>query len=187
MSKPVLLEKSPPNAVISRFLQALINLNVQSHESQVNSNDVARFLFITRHPLANALAHRAWPFCRRMPLIRIVENWVRVNEYMLQDMDHLQHVKLLKMEEFQTDPDRYLRDVFEWIGLDPDKAANRTTLVHQNTNQKYKKRYCKWLEDHRDEHAQLETMFGDRVMFARNSIAVTIAMNIRTRLHVGKK
>mmetsp|Transcript_1602 Transcript_1602/g.2309 ORF Transcript_1602/g.2309 Transcript_1602/m.2309 type:complete len:213 (+) Transcript_1602:610-1248(+) len=188
MSKPVLLEKSPPNAIISRFLQALINLNVQPHvspaaiakgglssvlrkgegggrsmrESVSKGNDVVRFLFITRHPLANALAHRAWPFCRQMPLDRIVANWVKVNEYMLQDMDHLRHVKLIKMEDFQRDPDRYLRDVYEWIGLDPDRA-NRTTLVHQNTNQKYKKTYCKWLRKNHDKHAQLEAVFGDRI------------------------
>uniref|UniRef100_A0A7S1TXV3 Uncharacterized protein n=1 Tax=Phaeomonas parva TaxID=124430 RepID=A0A7S1TXV3_9STRA len=49
-SKRVFLEKSPPNMMISRFLQALFT---------VPGADV-RFIFITRHPIANAMAHHAW-------------------------------------------------------------------------------------------------------------------------------
>lgn len=50
--------QSPPNAVISRFLQALLNLgNAGWEPSPPNfggASSVAKFVFISRHPLANA-------------------------------------------------------------------------------------------------------------------------------------
>ncbi|GAB5362998.1 hypothetical protein AAMO2058_000846500 [Amorphochlora amoebiformis] len=133
MSSPVLLEKSPPNAVISRFLQALINLQVpggfQGYDSPAGISQKGesrvRFVFTTRHPLANALAHMAWPFCRGIPLETIVENWMKVNEYMSYDIPYLQHVKHVKLEEFQENPNDYLDDIYSWLGLDPTRA-NRT-------------------------------------------------------------
>eukprot|EP00468_Gymnochlora_sp_CCMP2014_P011088 CAMPEP_0167758748 /NCGR_PEP_ID=MMETSP0110_2-20121227/10638_1 /TAXON_ID=629695 /ORGANISM="Gymnochlora sp., Strain CCMP2014" /LENGTH=327 /DNA_ID=CAMNT_0007645053 /DNA_START=145 /DNA_END=1128 /DNA_ORIENTATION=+ len=164
LTKPVLLEKSPTNAVISRFLQALLNLEVPNGYDATKKSGISpvRFVFITRHPLANALAHRAWHFCRSMPLSRLIENWLAVNRYNREDTPHLQFVKSIRLEEFQANPDKYLSEIFEWVGLEPSKN-NRTVVVRNNTNLKYKKRYCKWCDTHTGGHERLVQKFEPRV------------------------
>ena len=64
LEKPVLLEKSPPNLHLGRYLQGLLNLGL--------STPVVRFIFISRHPLGNALAHRALPECSTMSVESLV-------------------------------------------------------------------------------------------------------------------
>jgi len=104
LTKPVLLEKSPPNCVISRFLQAVTNLNVPGGLSVTldpNNEDKPRFegqskasfVFINRHPFANAMSHQAWGSCKNMPFGLLIANWVQLNEYMHADIPFLQKVK----------------------------------------------------------------------------------------------
>eukprot|EP00466_Bigelowiella_natans_P014663 jgi/Bigna1/85364/estExt_fgenesh1_pg.C_30359 len=156
LSKPVLLEKckkwwakcgwrlwrrsldgndyfySPSNAVISRFLQELINIKSPGGESRV------KFLFITRHPIANAMSHKAWSVCAKMPIPLLVANWISVMEYMNEDKEYLKFVKgrsdniTVKKGETCTNG---------W-GLDPSKVL-RTHVVKKDTNTKYRKKYCK--------------------------------------------
>ena len=52
-SKKVLIEKSPTNAVVSRFIQALFNIGNEGRYGR------STFVFLVRHPIANAYAHRA--------------------------------------------------------------------------------------------------------------------------------
>mmetsp|Transcript_25431 Transcript_25431/g.61260 ORF Transcript_25431/g.61260 Transcript_25431/m.61260 type:complete len:387 (+) Transcript_25431:299-1459(+) len=173
LSKPILLEKSPPNAVISRFLQALVNLNVPgglerygpSTESIENSGESrAKFLFITRDPIANALSHKAWKDCKRMPLRLLVANWVAVNTYMRENMPYLQYARVLRLEDFQKDPDSHLKDIFEWLGLDPLLYKNRPP-VKRDTNKKYRKKYCALMEspEQRKEHFEIKKQFDETI------------------------
>src|ERR671935_179621 len=60
LEKPVLLEKSPPNLLKTRFLQALF--------------PGARFVVILRHPIPVALATARWRETRR--LHRLIEHWL---------------------------------------------------------------------------------------------------------------
>lgn len=159
LSKPVLLEKSPSNAVISRFLQELINIKSPGGESRV------KFLFITRHPIANAMSHKAWSVCAKMPIPLLVANWISVMEYMNEDKEYLKFVKVIKLEDLQQDPDPILKDVYEWLGLDPSKVL-RTHVVKKDTNTKYRKKYCKLLrgsKKKREHHVQMLEQAGAQI------------------------
>lgn len=123
MSRPVLLEKSPPNMVISRFLQRVFSTgkisggaitddsNGSSDSSALRYTTRAKFLFITRHPIANALALGKYlagylrasispdifEHVEGLPdIFEQVLHWVVSHEIMAEDMERLEHARLLR-------------------------------------------------------------------------------------------
>jgi len=86
LEKPVWLEKSPPNVHLGRYMQGLFNLGLgNKHDLSAAAPSsrvpnmppsVVRFVFISRHPIANALAHRALEECKTFSIETLVENWV---------------------------------------------------------------------------------------------------------------
>lgn len=100
--RPVLIEKSPPNMLKSRFLQAMF--------------PDARFIMVLRHPVAGALATQKWSGTRLHELIR---HWLVCNELMLADIPYLRHVTLLWYEDFVCAGDDELMRLHRFIGLDP--------------------------------------------------------------------
>lgn len=79
----VLLEKSPPNMHMSRFLQALLNRGLFERSGsapdvgfQAATRTAVKFVFISRHPIANSLAHKALKECAAIPVIELVEHWL---------------------------------------------------------------------------------------------------------------
>ena len=63
-TRPLLVEKSPPNLLKTRFLQALL--------------PEASFVALVRHPVAVSLATAKWRQTRRYD--RLVEHWLRCHE-----------------------------------------------------------------------------------------------------------
>ncbi len=110
----VLLEKSPPNAVLARYLQALVDWpdHVKAPEKTCAADaefcDVApppaplssraRFIFVTRHPIANAVSHLAYMKDGTVP--ELVAHWVAVEAYMRSNAPRLAHVRKVKFEDF---------------------------------------------------------------------------------------
>jgi hypothetical protein len=68
-SARILLEKSPPNIMIWRYLQALWNLG---SDKPVD----VRFIFISRHPWAVALAQMSWNDAKHLNAATLVNHWV---------------------------------------------------------------------------------------------------------------
>ena len=102
LSRPVLVEKSPPNLVMTRFLQALF--------------PQARFLVVVRHPVVVALSTSKW--AGFTSLGRLVEHWVRAHEIFLADAPHLERLHVLTYERLVGDPARALDEVGAFLGLD---------------------------------------------------------------------
>ena len=100
----VLLEKSPPNLLMTRFLQEVF--------------PGARFVTITRHPVVVALSTSKW--LRWGSMHRSVEHWLRAHETFAQDAQHLSHVHVLKYEQLVADPAEPLAAVGRFLGLDGD-------------------------------------------------------------------
>lgn len=113
-SRPVLLEKSPPNMLISRFLQRVFSTGricgvggaeggdgEASPSPGIETPSSAKFVFITRHPIANALA-----LGKYLPgglgdgglpdVFAQVLHWVVSHEIMAADMEHLDHSQLIR-------------------------------------------------------------------------------------------
>jgi hypothetical protein len=102
VSCPVLLEKSPSNLVRTRFLQALF--------------PDARFVVITRHPVAVALATQRWS---KTSIDSLLRHWLRAYDLFEADRPHLTHVHVLPYERLVVEPQASLDAVYSFLGLDP--------------------------------------------------------------------
>jgi len=121
MSRPVLLEKSPPNLIRTRFLQALF--------------PDARQVVMMRHPIAVACATQKWSWTSYTSLI---EHWLICHERLEHDRPHLRHLMTLRYEEFVADPDQRLAQVFRFLGLEPHASG---LTVRRTINDSY---FARW-------------------------------------------
>lgn len=125
LSRPVLMEKSPPNLLKARFLQALF--------------PDSWFLVVTRHPVGVTYA----TFTRRPKRTKfgeVLEHWVHAHEVFEGDVPHLRRVLVLPFESFVADPDGQLARVHEFVGVEPE--GNRLA-IRRDTNDPY---FDKWRE-----------------------------------------
>jgi Sulfotransferase family len=128
-SRQVLVEKSPPNLIRTRFLQALF--------------PNARFVALIRHPVAVAgatrqfgRARRLW---RRMSYTSLIEHWLHCHELLLADAPQLDHLLVMRYEEFVASPDERLADVYRFIGVDPRPSGLE---VRREINDEYFRRWA---------------------------------------------
>uniref|UniRef100_A0A7S2V2M0 Protein-tyrosine sulfotransferase n=1 Tax=Fibrocapsa japonica TaxID=94617 RepID=A0A7S2V2M0_9STRA len=147
LTKPVLAEKSPPTAVMSRFLQALYNVPVI--ESEAQGTHLTKFLFITRHPIANVYAHYSLVGGSHVvPFDTLMENYMQLHRYLKSDLPHLHNdPMLIRLEDFVTSPSDTLHKIFSWLGIDASEATTkdvltRTEVIHSDPNAKYRKKWC---------------------------------------------
>jgi hypothetical protein len=128
LARPVLLEKSPPNLLKTRFLQALF--------------PEARFVVVLRHPFPVTLATARWRRTRR--LHRLVEHWLRCHELFEADRPALVRVHVLRYEDLVREPAATLDDVFRFLELEPVPPAE---AVVAGSNAEY---YRRWRDLKRD-------------------------------------
>jgi hypothetical protein len=118
-SRPVLLEKSPPNLIRNRFLQALFP----------NS----WFVVVVRHPIAVSYA----TYTRRPKKTRLdslFEHWVICHERFEQDLPVLRRVLVVPYERFVGDPDAWLGRIYRFLELEEHPNA---LAIKQDTNERY--------------------------------------------------
>lgn len=109
LERPLLVEKSPPNLVMGRFLQKVF--------------PGSAFVVVMRHPVSVALATAKW---RRLvsknaqnatSVDVMIQNWVRAHETFTADRPHLGRVAVLRYEELVREPAVELARVQELLGL----------------------------------------------------------------------
>jgi hypothetical protein len=128
LSRPMLLEKSPPNLIKTRFLQALFP----------NSS----FVVIVRHPIPVSIPTAGWRGTRRYD--RLFEHWLRCHALFEADREYLDRVYVLQYEQLVRDPASELRGIFEFLGLE---AIPPSEPVDTQANEKY---FRRWQELKRD-------------------------------------
>lgn len=96
-----LVEKSPPNLLMGRFLQALY--------------PSALFVFIVRHPVTVTLATHKWR--RRTPLPRLMGNWFTAHQTARSDLPHLRRVHLVSYEWLLADPTTTMAGITEFVSM----------------------------------------------------------------------
>jgi hypothetical protein len=97
-----LVEKSPPNLVRTRYLQALF--------------PDAIFVALTRNPFANVAANAK----KRTKWGTIAEqalHWTTAYRLFLEDCSHLRRVMIIRYEDFVADPSRVFADVCTFCGV----------------------------------------------------------------------
>ncbi len=134
LEKPFLLEKSPPNLVRSRFLQALF--------------PNAYFITLLRHPVA--VSYATHPYSRKHSILpwkkwgnkssihSLIAHWLVCHEQFSYDKKYLRNLLVLKYEEFVVEPQTTLKKIYEFLGV---KSVPFTREVRPNVNDKY---FSKW-------------------------------------------
>ena len=117
----VLLEKSPPNLIMGRFLQALF--------------PGSALIVVIRHPVIVTLSTRKW--APRTSLHRLMENWVEAHRNFRADLPHLQRVTLLRYEDLVADPGSELARVGAALGLTGVPAG----LIESTRSSSYEQRW----------------------------------------------
>ncbi|HEY2310242.1 MAG TPA: sulfotransferase [Gaiellaceae bacterium] len=128
LSRPVLLEKSPPNLLKTRFLQALY--------------PGSAFVVIIRHPIPVSVPTAKWRGTRRYD--RMLAHWLRCHALFEADRAHLERVHVLTYEQLVGDPDGVLHGIFDFLELDPIPPSEP---VEGGANEKY---FRQWQDLKRD-------------------------------------
>jgi hypothetical protein len=122
LSRPLLLEKSPPNLLKTRLLQALY--------------PTSSFVVIVRHPIPVSIPTAKWRGTRRYD--RLFEHWLRCHALFEADRGHLERVHVLQYEQLVSDPASVLEGVFEFLGVEPIPPSEP---VDTRANEKYFRRW----------------------------------------------
>ena len=86
LNKSILIEKSPPNIIHTRYLQEIVP----------NSY----FIIIIRHPFAVAMATKKW---NNQSLDKHIDHWLYVHEILYNDLKKIKKYLILKYEELNID------------------------------------------------------------------------------------
>jgi hypothetical protein len=108
LSLPFLVEKSPPNILRTRFLQALFPGSF--------------FIIVLRHPAAVA---EATAKTVNISLERLVEHTVHCYELMKDDLPFLKQYYILRYEDLCREPQPVLDELFTLIGADRYRYERR--------------------------------------------------------------
>jgi hypothetical protein len=123
MEKEVLLEKSPPNLLKSKFLQ------------EVFPN--SKYLTIIRHPIAVSLATQKWS---KTSLDSLIEHWLKCHDIFNEDKSDLKDVLEFKYEGFVNNPTEVFDKISDFLGREVDV---KESMIRKGVNEKY---YKKWEE-----------------------------------------
>jgi len=115
LDKPIVLEKSPPNIIRMRYLQAIF--------------PGAHFIVLLRHPIPTSLATQKWS---RSSLAVLIRHWIKVHTLLDQDLPFLKNICMLSYEALMHDPSRELDRLGTFLGI-----PIRTTISLTDQNPKY--------------------------------------------------
>lgn len=122
-SKPVLLEKSPPNTPRTRWLQKHF--------------ENSYFIAIVRngYAVAEGIARKGDPkhILGGWPVEDCALQWRRSNEVLLEDQSYLKHLLWIRYEELTDDTEATLRRITDFLQLQPFKDVNtdKTWHIHE--------------------------------------------------------
>ena len=122
-SKPVLLEKSPPNTPRMRWLQAHFQ--------------PAYFVAVVRngYAVAEGITRKGDPKHLRegWPIEQSAWQWRRSNEIIEEDTPHLEHLLWSRYEDLAEDPQRELDRICQFLGISPFPAfdSSQALAIHE--------------------------------------------------------
>ena len=143
LDKRVLVEKSPPNVLKLRFLQALF--------------PEASFVVIMRHPIAVSFATQKWS---KTSLESLLEHWLVCHEIFLEDAPHIRRLMLVRYEDFVADPAGLIGGIQRALGLAPSGPGFKArTGINDSYFARWNARLRPW---RRREHRALARRFEER-------------------------
>lgn len=127
LSKPVLLEKSPPNSAKTRWLQAHF--------------ENAHFIGIMRngYAVAEGITRKADPkhLINSWPIEKSAYQWKRSNEVLQQDAKHLKRFIWVTYEDLADDTEGTLNKITDFIGVEKFEKfeTGRNWSIHERDEQ----------------------------------------------------
>ncbi|MGI9658146.1 MAG: sulfotransferase family protein [Gaiellaceae bacterium] len=121
LSRRVLIEKSPPNLLRFRFLQAVF--------------PGAHLVAMLRHPLAVAYATQKWS---KTSIPSLLEHWLIAYERFRRDTPLLKHVLEVRYEDLVADANATVGSLETAIGLSPRAASDS---IEPGSNARY---FARW-------------------------------------------
>jgi len=167
LRRQILVEKSPSNVRTSRLLNKM----------WASLGGSARFIFVTRHPLMQALALQEGGFATES-LYELVEHWVAIEESLAGDLALLPDstYRKLHLEDVAKGPLVVMDDLYAWMGLasiaDLQQQGRASAVIQwaaavsPDPDDKYRTLYRKRLSDSpkaASEHARILRDFAARV------------------------
>lgn len=155
LERKYLLEKSPPNLIMGRFLQGLF--------------PGSAFVAVIRHPIVVALSTHKWRrlAARNLRLhttyYQLVEHWLTAHEIFNKDLSYLQRVHVLRYEHLVSDPDAQLSPVNELLHLSTPLDSSALRASHSD---RYEKQWASMLSGGplaRRSRYLIERDFGDEI------------------------
>ena len=143
LERVVLLEKSPPNLLRTRFLQSLLPGSC--------------FVMLVRHPIAVSLATVKWS---KTPIFDLLNHWLRAHQIFLEDHAYLENCLVLRYEDLVTDSASCLHAICNLAELAP--FAPREPVSDHNAQ--YFDRWNERIDEYRKDLQQADT---ELVSFAR--------------------
>ncbi len=133
LDRRYLLEKSPPNLIMGRFLQALF--------------PGAPMIVVIRHPVVVALSNKKWRKAvsadpRKFETIPgLVEHWLTAHRTFLADAPHLDPLHVLHYEDLVTDPAHELARIEAFLGLGSPISADS---IRVGASHAYERTWDSW-------------------------------------------
>ena len=132
------VEKSPPNLVRMRFLQALFPNAV--------------FVIVLRHPVAVAGATRKGRR-RLLSYERLVRHWVACHAIVARDAPHIRNLRIVRYEHLVADPGAALAPVFAAVSLTPPslsglvQSGRSDEYFHRWRRRRHRRTIARWEAD----------------------------------------
>lgn len=136
LNRQLLVEKSPPNLLMSRWIQAVFPGSAQ--------------IVVIRHPVTVALSSRKWNRLlswhpkRFASVFGLVEHWLVAHRTLREDLPHLDRMHLLYYEDLLRQPAVELDRVQKFLNLrepfQPVQLSQSYSLPYQRQWQSYRSR-----------------------------------------------
>jgi hypothetical protein len=170
----VWIEKSPQNIVLSSFLEGLYNMPVEEDGSVSTQSDpkkkvITKFLFMTRHPVANVLATDIFiqeAMGGKKDFEVMLRNYIQMHKYALEDNKTVQSPLMwVKLEDFTKNPRDELKKILAFLELSNDDDVIDLIMkevgnVQKDPNAKYIAQWCGGKEEI---HADLITKYNEEI------------------------
>jgi hypothetical protein len=152
LSRRYLLEKSPPNLIMGRFLQTVF--------------PGSSLIVVIRHPVVVALSNKKWRKLlssdprKFQSVSSLVSHWVHAHRLLVGDMPHLERLHIVHYEDLVADPHRELGKVQDFLGL---ASPVPTSSLRSSASSQYEQWWSDWSSWWRPGHVQrtlIETRHG---------------------------
>lgn len=116
LSQSLLVEKSPPNLIMGRYLQSVF--------------PGSALLVIIRHPLVVALSTKKWTRLTSLP--DLVDHWFVAHDLLMNDAARLDRLHVIRYEDLMSAPTRTLTGIQRFLGIDTELNTDRLEETRSN-------------------------------------------------------